>query len=118
LAVLNTHTTDNKREERKKKETTREKRGRRRRGKSVHIWWLRTYRSQAVDWRIKRAWIGTKLGELDLHLEYFDLVSWFGCWFSEASDLRGVLSVRVAAVQNGAVVVDEGFGVANGVGLS
>jgi hypothetical protein len=70
------------------------------------------------DQTIKRAWIGTKLGELDLHLEYFDLISWFGCWFSEASDLRGILSVRVAAVQNKAVVVDEGFGVVNGVGLS
>ena len=53
---------------------------------------------QASDWRLKRVWICAKLGELILHLEYFDLVSWFEDRLSRASDLIGVLSVRVTAV--------------------
>jgi hypothetical protein len=52
----------------------------------------------------------SNLGELVLHLDYFDLVSWFGYWFSGALDLEGVLLVRVAAVQNKAVVIDDLFG--------
>ena len=56
--------------------TTREKRGRRRRSKSVQIWWLWTDLLQISDWRLKCAWICAKLGELILHLECFDLVSW------------------------------------------
>ena len=43
-------------------------------------------------------WICAKLGELVLHLEYFDLVSGFEDWLSRASYLIGILSVRVAAV--------------------
>ena len=78
--------------------TAREKRGGRRRSKSVQIWWLQTDLLQASDWRLKCAWICAKLGKLVLHLEYFDLVSWFEDWFSRASDLIGVLSVRVTAV--------------------
>ena len=56
--------------------TTREKRERRRRSKSVQIWWLWTDLLQISDWRLKRAWIWAKLGEIILHLECFDLVSW------------------------------------------
>ena len=53
---------------------------------------------QAGGWRLKRGWIGTKLGELVPHLEYFDLSSWFEDWLSLAPDLRVGLSVRAAAV--------------------
>ena len=81
------HTQHNLREERKKKEKG-----------SDHIWWLRADRLQASDWRLKCAWICAKLGEPVLHLEYFDLVSWFEDWLSRASDLIGVLLVRVTAV--------------------
>ena len=48
--------------------------------------------------RLKRGWIGTKLGELVPHLEYFDLLSWFEDWLSLAPDLRAGLSVGAAAV--------------------
>ena len=71
---------------------------RRRRSKSVQIWWLWTDLSQVSDWRLKRAWICAKLGELVLHLEFFDLVSGFEDRLSIASDLIGVLSVRVTVV--------------------
>ena len=53
---------------------------------------------QAGDWRIKRGWIGTKVGELVPHLEYFDLLSWFEDWLSRALDFRVVLSVQVTTV--------------------
>ena len=78
--------------------TTREKREIRRRRRFVQIWWLWTDLLRVSDWRPKRAWICAKLGELILHLGYFDLVSWFENWLCRASDLKGVLSVRVTAV--------------------
>ena len=53
---------------------------------------------QASDWRLKRVWICAKLGELVLHIEHFDLVSGFEDWLSRASDLIGILLVRVTAV--------------------
>jgi hypothetical protein len=55
----------------------REKRGRKKRSKYIQIWWLSTNHLQACDWRLKCGWVGIKLGELILHLEYFDLFSWF-----------------------------------------
>ena len=104
-------------EEQNTHNTTREKRGRRR-SKSVQIWRMWTDLLQTSDWRLKRAWICAKLGELVLHLEYFDLVSWFEDSLSRASDLIGVLSVWVTAVS-----AQSSFGrwfvwVANGVRLS
>ena len=56
-------------EEQNTHNTTREKRGRRRR-RSTQIWWLWTDLIQVSDWRLKHAWICTKLSELILHLEY------------------------------------------------
>jgi hypothetical protein len=49
---------------------------------------------QAGDWRLKYAWIGSKLGELFPYFEYFDPVTQFMIWVSDGSDLRAVLSVR------------------------
>jgi hypothetical protein len=42
--------------------------------------------------------IGYKLGELVPYFECFDLVSWFEIWVNGESYLRGVKSVRTAAV--------------------
>jgi hypothetical protein len=53
---------------------------------------------QAVDWRLRRAWIDSKLGELLPYFDYLNLVSWFEIWVSGASDLRAVLSVQIATV--------------------
>jgi hypothetical protein len=46
---------------------------------------------QASDWRLKCGWIGTKLGELFPHLEYFDLFSWFENCLSRAPYWKGFL---------------------------
>ena len=48
---------------------------------------------QAGDWRLKCGWIGTKIGEIVPHLDYFDLFSWLKDWLSGALDLKRVLSV-------------------------
>jgi hypothetical protein len=58
----------------------------------------------------KRAWIGVKLGELDLHLEYFIFgqLVWVLVQWSIRFEKYFVSSV--AAVQNRAVMADDGFG--------
>jgi hypothetical protein len=75
-----------------------EKRKRRRRGESVQISEILSVCLQAGGWRLKRAWIGSKLSELVSYFEYFDPVTKFGIWVSGGSDLRAVLSGRAAAV--------------------
>ena len=91
------------------------------RRKKVCLDLLQTDLLQVNDWRLKRAWICAKLGELVIYLDYFDLVGWFEDWLSRASDLRGVSSVRMTVVsaQNsfGRCLVWD-FGWWNGVWLS
>ena len=96
--------------------TTWEKRGRRR-SKSVQIWWLWTGHLQAGDWSLKRGWIGTKLGELVPHLEYFDLLSSFEDWMSRAPDWEGFCQFGSLQFQNRAILVNDLFGSSNGVRL-
>jgi hypothetical protein len=67
-----------------------EKRGRRRRGESVQISEFWPVCLQAIVWRLKGAWIGSKLGELVPYFDYFDLVTQFEIWVSGGSDLRAV----------------------------
>ena len=80
------------------RENTTWERGRRRSRGSVQICCIWLDSVQAGDWRLKRAWIDPKLGELVPYFEYFGLVSWFENWVSGASDLRVVLSALTAAV--------------------
>jgi hypothetical protein len=47
---------------------------------------------QVSDWRLKRGWIGTKLGEFVPHFEHFNLISLCEDWLSRAPDLSGGLS--------------------------
>jgi hypothetical protein len=75
-----------------------EKRGRRRRGESVQISKFGPVCLQAGVWRLKRAWIGSKLGELIPYFKYFDPVTQFEIWVSGGSDLRVVLSGQTATV--------------------
>jgi hypothetical protein len=70
-----------------------EKRGRRRRGESIQISEFWPVCLQAGVWRLKRAWIGSKLGELIPYFQYFDLVIQFGIWVSGGSDLKAVCQV-------------------------
>jgi len=44
------------------------------RRKKVCLDLLQTDLLQVNDWRLKRAWICAKLGELVIYLDYFDLV--------------------------------------------
>jgi hypothetical protein len=75
-----------------------EKRGRRRRGESVQISKFWSVCLQDGVWRLKRAWIGSKLGELVTYFEYFIPVTQFGIWVNGGSVLRAVLSGRTAAI--------------------
>jgi hypothetical protein len=42
--------------------------------------------SEAGGWRLKRVWIGFKIGELVSYFNYFDLVTQFEIWESGGSD--------------------------------
>lgn len=42
------------------------------------IWWVQTYCRQAIDWGLKRVWIGSKLGETILHLSTLIRLVGFG----------------------------------------
>ncbi len=53
---------------------------------------------QVSDWRLKRGWISTKLGEFVPHFKHFNLISLCEDWLSRAPDLSGGLSARVTAV--------------------
>jgi hypothetical protein len=57
-----------------------------------------TQSSSSQDWKVKRAWINTKLGEFVPHLVNFNLASFGGDWLSRASDLGMVSSARVTVV--------------------
>jgi hypothetical protein len=87
-----------------------EKRERRRRGESVQISEFWPVDLQADVWRLKRAWIGSKFGELVPYFEYFDPVTQFGIWVSGGSDLRTVCQVGLLQFQHRAVLGDEEFG--------
>jgi hypothetical protein len=74
-----------------------EKRGRRR-GESVQISEFWPVCLQACVRRLKRTWIGSKLGEIVPYFEYFDPVAQFEIWVSGGSYLRAVLSVQTVVV--------------------
>jgi hypothetical protein len=86
------------------------KRGRRRRDESIQISEFWPICLQAGVWRLKRAWIGSKLGELVPYFEYFDLVTQFGIWVSGGLDLRAVCQVGLLQFQHRVVLGDEQFG--------
>jgi hypothetical protein len=87
-----------------------EKRGRRRRRESVQISEFWPVCLQAGVWRLKRARIGSKLGELVSYFEYFDPVTQFEIWVRGGSDLRAICQVGLLQFQHRAVLGDKQFG--------